>query len=184
MVVDQPRRTVLAVAIAVAATCCGIARSAPAPSHDPYIASLRFAACMRAHGVPHPDPDASGDFRLTPAQERRLRAVPRSVRTSAEEACFHHLKGLNNRPLTRQAQQRALGVLRQLADCLRGYGYTMGPPVVQNRTHGRAFFGFRYAPSVAPSERKKLNRAEHICEKRVDMPDKIDAIIAEDRSGL
>ena len=173
------------VVLAVAAAWAGVARSASPPSHDPYVASLRFAACMRAHGVPHPDPDASGNFRLTPAQERRMRSVPQRVRTAAEQACYHHLAGLDNRPLTRQARQRALGVLRQLAGCMRGFGFTMGPPVVQNKTHGRAFFGFRSAPPpAAPSERKRLNRAEHTCEQRVDLAGKLDAIIAEDRAGL
>lgn len=182
--VDHPRAAVLAIALVVATACCGVALSAPGPSHDPYVASTRFAACMRAHGVPHPDPDANGDFNLTPAQERHMRSVPQSVRTAAENACFHHLQGLDNRPLTHQARQRAVGVLKQLAVCIHGYGFEMGPPVVQNKSHGRAFFGFKYAPSVKPSERKALQRAEHTCEKRVDLAGKIDAIIKDDRSGL
>jgi hypothetical protein len=182
--VDHPRAAVLAVALVVATSCCEVARSTPAPSHNPYVASLRFAECMRAHGVPHPNPDANGDFHLTPAQERRMRGVPQSVRTAAEKACFHHLQGLDNRPLTRQARQRAIGVLKQLAVCIHGFGFEMGRPVVQNKTHGRAFFGFERAPSVKPSQRKALQRAEHTCEKRVDLAGKLDAIIAEDRSGL
>jgi hypothetical protein len=181
---DHPRRAVLAVGLALAASCCGAARGATPPSHDPYVASMRFAACMRAHGVPHPNPDANGDFRLTPAQERRLRSVPQSVRKAAENACFHHLQGLNNRPLTRQARLRALGVLKQLARCLRGFGFVTGRPIVQNKTHGRAFFGFEGVPAVKPSERQQRERAERTCEKRVDLAGKIDAIIAEDRAGL
>jgi hypothetical protein len=139
---------------------------------------------MRAHGVPHPDPDANGDFHLTPAQEQRMRRAPLRVRKAAEEACFHHLQGLDNRPLTRRARQRALDVLKQLARCIRGYGFDMGRPVVRNLSHGRAFFGFRGAPSVEPSERRALRRAQQTCEKRVDLAGKIDAIIAEDRTGL
>ena len=45
-----------------------------APSPDPYTASLQYAQCLRAHGVPHPLPDAKGDFSLTAADEARLRA--------------------------------------------------------------------------------------------------------------
>jgi hypothetical protein len=175
---------VLVLGLVLAASCCGAARGAPTPSHDPHVASLRFAACMRAHGVPHPDPDANGDFRLTPAQEQRMRRVPRRVRTAAEKACFHHLQGLDNRPLTRHARRRALGVLKQLARCIRGYGFEMGRPVVRNMSRGRAFFGFQRAPSVKPSERPALRRAQQTCEKRVDLAGKIDAIIAEDRAGL
>src|SRR6266508_1199321 len=74
--------------------------AAAPPSTDPYTASLRYAQCMRAHGVPHPNPDRRGDFRLTPAQERWMRAVPRSARKAADDACFRNLKGLDLRPLT------------------------------------------------------------------------------------
>jgi hypothetical protein len=135
---------------------------------------------MRAHGVPHPDPDRTGNFRLTPAQERQLRSVPRSKRLAADKACFHHLKGLNNRPLTRQAKLRALGVLRELSRCIEGYGFTMGKPVVKNLPRGRAFFGFESGPPMS----KRVAQAQHTCEKRVDLAGKIDQIVAEDRSGL
>ena len=181
-------RILLAGALAVAAAGCGGAASVvhrPVPasaSTNPYTASLRYAACMRGHGVPHPDPDRRGDFRLTPADERRMRAVPRSVRKAAENACYHHLKGLNMSPLSRPARARALGVLRQLSKCLRGYGYVVGRPVVKNLSKGRAFFGFENAPK-APST-ARLRNAQHTCERRVNMAGKLDRIIADDRSGL
>jgi hypothetical protein len=151
-------------------------------STDPYVASSRYAVCMRQHGVPHPSPDRRGDFHLTPAQERRLRSVPRSTRELADKACFHHLKGLNMSPLSSAAKQRALGVLRQLSACMKGLGYAMGPPLVKNLPRGRAMFGFRNAPEGAPSPR--LSRAQHTCEKRVDLAGRLDRIIADDRSGL
>jgi hypothetical protein len=62
---------------------------------------------MRAHGVPHPDPDAKGDFSLTPAQEARLRSIPKQTKQAADDACFHHLKGLNLKPLSAAALARA-----------------------------------------------------------------------------
>jgi hypothetical protein len=127
--------------------------AAAPPSRDPYTASLRYAQCMRAHGVPHPDPDRRGDFNLTPAQERRMRAVLRSTRKAAEDACFHNLKGLDLRPLTPRAKQRAIGVLKQLSACLRGFGYETGRPVVRNMSRGRAFFGFTNPRSTPPSAR-------------------------------
>jgi hypothetical protein len=181
-------QVVLAGGLAAAAAGCGGAAATvhkaapPSASTDPYTASLRYAVCMRSHGVPHPNPDKRGDFRLTPADERRMRAVPRSMRTAAEKACFHHLKGLNMSPLSRRAKQRALAVLRELSRCMEGYGYAMGPPVVKNLSRGRAFFGFKGAHQ--PPLTARLRHAQHTCERRVDLAGKLDRIIAEDRSGL
>src|SRR3954465_381514 len=79
-----------------------------AASADPYTASLAYARCMRSHGVPHPNPDRKGDFHLTLAQERRMKTVPHERRQAAAKACFHTLKGLDMRPLSREAQRRAL----------------------------------------------------------------------------
>jgi hypothetical protein len=172
-------RALLAGALAACALST-VAAAAPAPSADPYTASLAYAQCMRAQGVPHPDPDRSGDFRLTPAQEQRMRAVAASVRRAADKACFHHLKGLNNQPLSRNAQKRALSVLRQLRRCIAGFGFEVGPPVVQNKSRGRAFFGFESGPRMS----KALQRAQHTCEQRVRLSDRLDQIIADDRSGL
>src|SRR5262245_55977197 len=152
-----------------------VAAAPPPPSTDPYVASLRFAQCMRAHGVPHPNPDRSGNFDLTPAQERRFKSVPRAKRRAAETACFHHLKALNNRPLTRQARRRALGVLHALSRCLAGYGFEMGKPVVKNLAHGRAFFGFESGPPITDG----LRKAERTCVRRVDFSGRIDQIVAE-----
>jgi hypothetical protein len=152
------------------------------PSTDPYTASLRYAQCMRAHGVPHPNPDRRGDFHLSAAQERRMRAVAPSIRKAAGDACFHHLKGLDLRPLTPRAQLRAIGVLKQVAACMRGYGYEMGRPVVGNMSRGRAFFGFKNPSPKLPSA--GFRRADRTCEKRVNLAGKLDRIIAEDRSGL
>jgi hypothetical protein len=154
--------------------------AAPPPSTNPYVASMRYAECLRAHGVPHPNPDRSGNFSLTPAQEQRLRAVGHDKVLAADKACFHHLKGLNNRPLTPQAKRRALGVLRELSRCIAGYGFQMGKPVVENKPRGRAFFGFETGPPMS----KALAKAQHTCEQRVDLAGKIDRIVAEDRSGL
>jgi hypothetical protein len=162
----------------LAAACGGAARSAaPPPSSDPYTASLRYAVCMRAHGVPHPNPDKRGDFNLTPAQERRMRAVGRDVREAAEKACFHHLRGLNLQPLSRQARARAAKVLSELGRCIRRHGHEVGKPVVKNLSRGRAFFGFD-SGGADPS----YTRDAHACEKQVDLAARISKIIEEDRA--
>jgi hypothetical protein len=158
---------------------------APAPSADPYAASLAYARCLRAHGLPHPDPDRHGDFQLTPADEQRLKAVPRAKREAAMRACFHHLKGLNLKPLSATARAHAVDALRDFSGCMGARGYPFfHDPVVRNMSLGRAFFGFAKGdprlPAVQRSER--FRSAQRTCEKSLNA--RLDAIIALDRAPL
>jgi hypothetical protein len=142
---------------------------------------------MREHGVPHPDPDRKGDFELTPADERRLRSVGPAKRKSAENACFHHLKGLNLRPLSPRAIARAERVVADLGACLRKKGYRVGAPDVRNLSRGRAMFGMKQLPYMQSrayweSARGRQHvRDMHACERDVDMARRITKIINEDR---
>ena len=195
------RRSALRVAALVLLSACAVAAArAPAvagglnpdrpnadrPSPDPYEASLDYARCMRAHGVPHPDPDAHGDFRLTPKDEQRLRSVPRRTRKAAQAACYHTLKALGLKPLSPWAVSRAKQVLRELSACLAAHGYRVGRPTVRNLGLGRAFFGFTRAPRDVrggAAGRRRLREVQHACEQRVDMAKRIDRIIALDRAA-
>jgi hypothetical protein len=155
---------------------------APQPSADPYKAGRAFAACMRAHGVPHPNPDREGNFHLTPAQERRLKAAGKAKVEAATRACFKYLKPVvSTKPLSAKAKARAVKVLEQLRTCVRKLGFKLGAPVVKDMTLGRARFGFLPGES-RPS--KAMTRAEHTCERRVQLAKKIDAIIAADRAPV
>src|SRR5690242_16630690 len=80
----------------------------PRPSPKAYKAGLAFAACMRRHGVPHPNPDRSGDFHLTPTQEQRLKAAGHARVEAATNACFKYLKPVvSTKPLSANAKARA-----------------------------------------------------------------------------
>jgi hypothetical protein len=171
----------LAVLALLALPAAALAARTP-PSKDPYTASLAYAKCMRAHGVPHPDPDRTGDFHLTPAQERRLKQVPYAKRQAADKACFYTISALDNRPLSVEAQRRALGVLRDVSLCMKGRGHLLGAPVVKNLGRGRAFFGFQRAGAGAGTP--AYHRDELYCERHVRLAQKLDAIIAQDRSHL
>ena len=160
------------------------------PSTDPYTASLRYARCMRQHGVPHPDPDKRGDFNLTPADEKRMRAIDPKKRRAADDACFHHLKGLNLQPLSRHAIALATKVVEDLGRCLRSYGHKVGPAEVRNLGRGRAFFGFKAQPgrgrtywqsAAGQREMRRRQRDQLTCEKRVRMAARLSKIIADDR---
>jgi hypothetical protein len=194
------RSALLAALALVAALSAGAAQTARAgtvggyrttgtapPSTDPYTASLRYARCLRQHGVPHPDPGRKGDFQLKPADEWRLRAVGRAKREAAENACFHHLKGLNLRPLSPEAIARAERVVADLAECLRKKGHRVGAPDVQNLSRGRARFGLESLPYMqsraywesAAGRQHVLDM--HTCERKIDMARRITKIIHEDR---
>ena len=129
------RRLALFSLAALLLAACGSSRTAatrrattavaPRPATagaDPHAAALAYARCLREHGVPHPDPGRKGNFSLTPADERRLKSVPHARRETAMRACFHTLRGLDMRPLSREARRRALAVLRRLRRCLARRG--------------------------------------------------------------
>ena len=147
-----------------------------------YTASLAYARCMRAHGVPQPNPAPNGDINLTPADERRMRAIGHSKVQAADKLCFNlHLKGVvSTKPLSLLAMARALEVLRELSACMHSYGYSLGKPVVRNMSRGRAFFGFDKPPRGGPTG-KPLARAQRTCEQRVQLARRIDAIVKADR---
>jgi hypothetical protein len=171
------RFAAVALALVVAPAAVG------APSPEPYAASLAYAKCMRAQGVPHPNPDAKGDFSLTPAQEARMRAVPRAKRKAADDACFHTLKGLNLKPLSAGALARATEVVADLGRCIERHGFQVGKAQAKNLTRGRAFFGFeRTAQPATAADRKRLASVEHDCERQVDMAARITKIVEADRA--
>ena len=169
-------------AVLLAAASASVAAAVPPGSDRVYTASLAYAKCMRAHSVPQPDPDRNGDIHLTAADERRLRWVGRAKVQAADKLCFNlHLRGVvSTKPLSVGAQLRAIDVLKQLSACMRGYGYAMGRPVVRNMTRGRAFFGFD-APARRVRDQARFARAQHVCEQRIEMAKRIDAIIRADR---
>jgi Spy/CpxP family protein refolding chaperone len=179
------RVAVIGAALAIAATAAlSATAAAPRPSADPYRAGLAFAACMRAHGVPHPDPDRNGDFNLTPTQEHRLRAVGMAKVRAADKACFKYLKPVvSTKPLSARAKAQASQVLEHVRTCVRGFGFRLGAPVVQNLSRGRAFFGFKPSAAASPPS-PAMMKAEHICERRVQLAKKISAIIAVDRAPV
>jgi hypothetical protein len=166
----------------LAAASASVAAAVPPGTDRVYTASLAYAKCMRAHGVPQPDPDRNGDIQLTAADERRMRRVGRAKIQAADKLCFNlHLKGVvSTKPLSISARLQAIRVLEDLSGCMRGYGYKMGKPVVRNLSRGRAFFGFEH-PALGVRDRARFARSQHTCERRVEMARRIDAIIRADR---
>lgn len=146
---------------------------------------MAYASCLRAHGLDHPDPDANGDFSLTPKEEERLKeSAPLEQRRQADKDCFHLLAGtVSTKPLSKAAKRAALAPLRDLKGCLQGLGYEVGRPVVTNLKRGRAMFGFDTAgPRPATKQaRAKRHDAQITCEKRVKLAQRLSEIIKLDR---
>jgi hypothetical protein len=171
-------------AFAAVAAVAAVSDAVASQSVDPYRAGLAYAKCMRAHGVPHPNPDRKGNFTLTPAQEQRLRRVGRAKVEAADKACFKYLRPVvSTKPLSAWAKAQAVKVLVQLRSCVRGFGFKMGTPFVKNLSRGRAKFGFKPTATDSPPS-QELRKAQHICERRVQLAKKITAIIAADRAPL
>ena len=178
-------RWVLWLLIALSLAAASLAGGATAaPPSNPYTAGLAYAACMREHGVPHPDPDRKGDFSLTPAQEAKLRAVGRAKVEAADAACFRFIKPfVSTKPLSAHARAQARAVLAQVRACVADAGFRLGQPTVGNLARGRAFFGFANDGATSkPSP--AMTKAEHACERTVGLAQKIDAIVAVDRAPV
>jgi len=174
-------RLLIALGLAAASLAGG---ATAAPPSNPYTAGLAYAACMREHGVPHPDPDRKGDFSLTPAQEAKLRAVGRAKVEAADAACFRFIKPfVSTKPLSAHAMAQARAVLAQVRACVADAGFRLGQPTVGNLARGRAFFGFANDGTTSkPSP--AMTKAEHACERTVGLAQKIDAIVAVDRAPV
>jgi hypothetical protein len=81
---------------------------------------VRFAQCMRSHGVPDfPDPTSPQEFK----QSIGARSEGSPVSRSAETACMHVLRG-GGPPSQSPAQRHAQTVAgRAFARCLRSHGF-------------------------------------------------------------
>jgi hypothetical protein len=157
-----------------------------ATSRAEYRGSLAFARCMRAHGVPHPDPDLNGDFHLTPRDEERMRKATPKKHEAAERACFKYLKPfVSTKPLSAGAKARAKRALEGLARCMAARGFDFfEDPVVRDLSRGRAFFGFRKSDPVLKKVQhtQAYKRAQRVCEAALNKA--LDRIIREDRTPL
>jgi hypothetical protein len=142
---------------------------------------------MRRHGVPQPDPDRNGDFHLTAAQERRLMRVRLAIRKTAQEACFHLLKGLNLKPLSRHALARANAVIAELGQCMRDHGHKVGVPNAKNLGHGTASFGFSRVKRPngywASTAGKRYVKDLDTCMEQIHFAAKLTRIIKADRTN-
>jgi hypothetical protein len=92
----------------------------PSSSADPMAEMIKFATCMRTHGVPDfPDPRTSGTGNV-------ILSIPDSPKgKAAKQACHQLLPGGGAPPASEQAQM--LASLLKYARCMRTHGVTGFP---------------------------------------------------------
>jgi hypothetical protein len=122
-----PLRRALAVALATAscavavAACGSSGKSSQGASSSHYAAGLRFADCMRSHGVPNfPDPGPGGGIQINGGINPQSPAFQ-----SAQQACSKLLPG--GGPHGGPASESRKLELLQLARCMRNHGVSSFP---------------------------------------------------------
>jgi hypothetical protein len=106
----------------VASAGGGNARASSAPSADPTNDPLKFAQCMRSHGVDVPDPDPnSGGYQ---ALAQAVRKAPKNKRNAALNACQKYVGGVIAEKNSPKFQQE----LVKYVDCLQKNGADISDP--------------------------------------------------------
>ncbi len=83
--------------------------------------TLKFAVCMRAHGMPNfPDPNSQGEVSLSNVNPNS------TIYTDAQKACVKYT-GARGKPPSSAQQQRFLARAVKFAQCMRSHGITDYP---------------------------------------------------------
>jgi hypothetical protein len=107
----------------------------PSSSADPMAEMIKFATCMRTHGVPDfPDPrtSATGNVMLSVPDSPKAKA--------AQKTCAHFLPGGGKVSASEQAQM--LASLLKYARCMRTHGVTGFPDPDNQGQFPSAYSGF------------------------------------------
>jgi hypothetical protein len=140
----------LLIAATAFAGCAG--QSGASPKSTPTAAQreqafLKFAQCMRNHGIDMPDPttDSNGNLQMSrPTNIQFNNQADRQKLRTANQACRSDLKGVTQQ-FTPQQRAQLQDQLVKLAECMRSNGVDMPDPnFSQNSDNGagrRGFFG-------------------------------------------
>ena len=137
----RPSRRVLVLALSVVVSvtlaACGSSNSSSSSSSTKAAAGIRFADCMRAHGVPNfPDPQGGGggsNFQIGAGLDPRSPAFQ-----SAQKACAKLLPG--GGPLHGHASEQQKLMMLHLSQCMRKHGLSNFPdPVATPPAPGSGF---------------------------------------------
>lgn len=121
-----------------------------------YADSVRYATCMRAHGLPSfPDPNPQGVFPITPGKDGP--GLP--AMKTANSSCQHLLP--NGGVTTPAEQQEQLAIGLKFVGCLHAHGEPNVPEPVE---HGSGI-ALRIGGKGLDPRSPEFQRALHACEK-------------------
>jgi hypothetical protein len=145
------------VGCAVVLAACGSAGKPPAAEADNHAVGVRFATCMRDHGVPSfPDPESSAGIQIPVS----LFQKPSPAFKSAMLAC-KHLIPADAAPPVASARQQAVAL--KLAQCMREHGVPNYPdPTYQ---HGHEIPPAIANPAINPAS-PAFGAASRACQSR------------------
>lgn len=147
----------------------GVHAAAP-PSPNPREAALRFAQCMRQHGVPDfPDPGANGNIEIQTQPGNGASSGPdpgSSTFQAAQRACQKYAPGgkSNGGKPDAQMQRKAL----RFAQCMRDHGITDFPD--PNFQDGGVGFHVPEGSSTLDPNSPQFQAAQEACASIVGLP--------------
>ena len=118
---SQPSAAIAVLGCALLLSACGTAGKPNQPSASGVSSGIKFATCMRSHGVPNfPDPGSGGGIQISNGINPSSPAF-----RGARNACAGLLPG-GGRGRGHVSEARKLQML-QLAECMRAHGITDFP---------------------------------------------------------
>ena len=125
----RPTVALAALGCAVVLAACGSSSKPRTPAADDHAVGVKFATCMRSHGVPSfPDPEANAGIQIPVGLEQN----PSPAFTSAQKACQDLVPPAGGPPVA-SASHRAAAF--KFAQCVREHGIPNYPdPTYQSGT--------------------------------------------------
>jgi hypothetical protein len=157
----------LALSAAVAAGCGSAASSAPGPNasssggappsrgtgaDDHRLAAIKYARCMRGHGVNVLDPDQNGNIQIAAPD------TPKAVIDRAQNACRQLRSAAVGPGLNAKQHAQALAQFTKFTHCMRGHQIPMADPI----TGPNGAVGFYVPQGISPTS-KRYTDAEASC---------------------
>jgi hypothetical protein len=144
-------------AVALVLAACGSSSTPHAAASNAHAVGVKFATCMRDHGVPNfPDPEADSGVQIPVS----LAKNPSPAFTSAMRSC-KYLIPANTQPPAASASQKAAAL--KLAQCMREHGVPNYPdPTYKD---GREIPPAIADPAINPAS-PAFGAASKICQSR------------------
>jgi hypothetical protein len=124
-------------------------------------AELKFAKCMRDHGINFPDPVAGNGGRTF--QKIDARGTTPEKMKAAEQACAKYRKAIRGPQLSAAEQQEFKRMALANARCMREHGIDMPDPTFGS--NGQATIKMRAGAGGIEPDDPRFKAAQEACEK-------------------